>query len=111
MKNFYYEGQRFKNGNINVRFSPEEIEDINAGKNSGAEILCWKLDMFDTVPIGETYCLSNFTTGHTFYSYYSDRVFIVDWSDLHNVLMQGKTLKLYAMVPDETDIEIINAEA
>ena len=23
MKNFYYEGQRFKNGNLNIRFSVE----------------------------------------------------------------------------------------
>ena len=31
IKNFHYEGQRFTNGNLNIRFSPEEIEDIRAG--------------------------------------------------------------------------------
>ena len=31
MKNFHYEGQRFKNGNLNIRFSPDEIADIKVG--------------------------------------------------------------------------------
>ena len=110
MKNFYYEGQRFKNGNLNIRFSPDEIQDINAGKRSQIELLSWKLAAFDTNFIGEQYCLSNYTMGVTLYSCYSDRVFILDFSDLDNILMEGRTLKLYATKPSQEDRETIESE-
>lgn len=110
MKNFYYEGQRFKNGNLNIRFSPEEIKDIKAGKYSGVEVLGWKLEKFDSYYVGETYCLNNFTTGHTIYNCYSDVVYVVDWSDIDSILMKGKTLKLYARIPDDGDREILEKE-
>ena len=110
MKNFYYEGQRFKNGNLNIRFSPDEIQDINAGKRSQIELLSWKLAAFDTNFIGEQYCLSNYTVGVTLYSYYSDNVFLLDLSDLDNVLMNGKTLKVYANEPTPEDRENIESE-
>jgi len=110
MKNFYYEGQRFKNGNLNIRFSPEEIADIKSGKFSAPEVLGWKLSSFDSYFIGETYCLSNFATGHTVYNAYNDCIYIVNWADVDSVLMAGKTLKLYARTPDESDREIIESE-
>ena len=110
MKNFYYEGQQFKNGNLNIRFSPDEIADIKAGKYSQIEQLSWKLEKFDTSFIGEQYCLSNYTMGCTLYSCYSDKVFILDFSDLDNVLMMGGTLKLYATTPTPEDREIIESE-
>lgn len=107
MKNFYYEGQRFNNGNLNIRFSPDEIQDIKAGKYSTIELLSWKLNKFDTTFIGEKYCLSNYTTGCTLYSAYADKVFILDFSDVDNVLMAGNTLKLYAAKPTQEDRKII----
>ena len=55
MKNFYYEGQRFKNGNLTIRFSPDEIADIKAGKYSQIELLSEKLEKFDTYFIGDEY--------------------------------------------------------
>ena len=110
MKNFYYEGQRFKNGNLNVRFSPDEIADIKAGKCSPIELLSWKLEAFDTTFIGEQYCLSNYAMGVTLYSYYSDNVFLLDLSDLDNILMEGKTLKLYANEPTPEDRKNIENE-
>ena len=110
MKNFYYEGQRFKNGNLNIRFSPDEIQDINAGKYSQIELLSWKLEAFDTTFIGEQYCLSNYTVGVTLYSYYSDNVFLLDLSDLDNILMEGRALKLYATKPTPADRENIESE-
>ena len=110
MKSFYYEGQRFKNGNLNIRFSPDEIADIKAGKCSPIELLSWKLEAFDTTFIGEQYCLSNYTMGVTLYSYYSDNVFLLNLSDLDNVLMEGKTLKLYANKPTPENRETIESE-
>jgi hypothetical protein len=110
MKNFYYEGQRFKNGNLNIRFSPDEIQDTKAGKYSSIELLSDKLDNFDTYFIGDEYCLSNYTMGSTLYSSYADKVFILDFSDIDNVLMTGDTLKLYSMKPTSEDREIIESE-
>ena len=110
MKNFYYEGHMFNNGNLNIRFSPDEIQDIKAGKHSMIELLSWKLDKFDTIFIGEKYCLSNYTIGCTLYSCYSDKVFILDFSDIDNILMESRTLKLYATKPTQDDREIIESE-
>ena len=105
MKNFYYEGQRFKNGNLTIRFSPDEIQDIKAGKYSDIELLSRKLEKFDTYFIDE-----NYTMGYTLYSYYADKVFILDFSNIDSVLMTGGTLKLYARKPDSEDREIIERE-
>lgn len=110
MKNFYYEGKRFNNGNLNIRFSPDEIQDIKAGKYSPIELLSCKLEAFDTTFIGEQYCLSNYTMGCTLYSYYADKVFILDFSDIDNILMEGRTLKLYATKPTQEDREIMESE-
>ena len=109
MRNFYYDGIRFKNGNLNIRFSPEEIANIKAGKHSDIEILSWKLDSFDTYFIGEQYCLSNYEIGCTLYSCYSDSVFLLNFSDIDKYLMNGKMLKLYAMRPTQDDREILKS--
>ena len=105
MKNFYYEGQRFKNGNLNIRFSPDEIADIKAGKYSQIELSSRKLEGFDTYFIDE-----NYTIGYTLYSYYADKVFVLDFSDIASVLMTGDTLKLYAAEPTPEDREQIESE-
>lgn len=107
MKNFHYEGQRFKNGNLNIRFSPDEIADIKAGKCSAIELLSWKLGNFDTSFIGDEYCLSNYAMCITLYSYYADKVFILAFSDIASILMNGRTLKLYANEPTPEDREQI----
>ena len=107
MKNFHYEGQRFKNGNLNIRFSPDEIADIKAGKYSQIELLSRKLETFDTAFIGEQYCLSNYTMACTLYTCYADKVFILDFSDIDSILMNGRTLKLYASKPIPEDLEQI----
>ena len=51
MKNFWYEGQRFANGNLNIRFSPEEIEGVMDSQNAAIELACKKLDAFDCTPV------------------------------------------------------------
>lgn len=108
MKLFYYESYRFKNGNLNIRFSPDEIQDIKAGKYSDIELLSQKLDSVDTYFIGEGYCLSNYEMGQTLYSYHDDKVFTLNLSDIANVLMTGGMLKLYANKPNpEERVQII----
>ena len=107
MKNFYYEGKRFNNGNLNIRFSPDEIQNIKDGMYSKIEMLSRKLEAFDTNFIGEQYCLSNYTMACTLYSCYADKVFILDFSDIDSILMKGRTLKLYASKPTTEDREQI----
>ena len=110
MKNFYYAGRRFNNGNLNIRFSPDKIQNIKAGMYSQIEMLSWILKTFDTTFICERYCLSNRTMGCTLYSYCTDKVFILDFSDIDNILMEGRTLKLYATKPTQEDREFMESE-
>lgn len=107
MKNFYYEGQRFKNGNCNIRFSPDDIADIKSGKLSDIEILSFKMENLDLYFFGEQFCISNYTMGVLIYSAYSDKLFLLDFSDIEKYLMTGKTLKLKAFEPDAEQREII----
>ena len=102
--------KRFLNNNIHVKFELEDIENIKEGKLSGIETLSFELEEVDTSFIGEEFCLSNYTTGILCYSYYADKVFLLDFSDIENILMSGKTLVLYAKEPDVDEREIIEAE-
>lgn len=107
MKRQHENVKEFKNGNVNLRFSPEQITELKTGKVSAVEVISWTLDEIDCYFIGESYCLSNFTTGATIYNAHSDLCYIIDFSDIEKVLMAGRWLKLYARKPDETDREII----
>lgn len=98
--------QRFNNGNIHIKFNKEDITDIKAGKFSDIEVLSWELENVDTYFIGEQFCLSNYAMGVMLYSYYADKVFILNFADLEK-LLDGKTLILYAATPSADDREII----
>lgn len=107
--NWYYDGKRFKNGNLNIRFSPNDIRLIESGKVSDVEVLSWKLEDFDCFFIGESYCTSNYTMGATIYNCYDDRVYRFEFGEMDD-LIKGRTVKLYALIPDETDRKILEAE-
>lgn len=102
--------KEFGNGNINIRFSPEQIAELKTGKISVVEVLSWTLEEIDCYFIGESYCLSNFTTGATIYNAYSDLCYTIAFSDVESVMMSGRWLKLYARKPDDTDREILERE-
>lgn len=108
MKNFYYEGKRFKNGNCNIRFSPDDIADIQAGKFSDIEILSFKMENLDLYFFGKQFCISNYAIGILIYSANSGKLFSLDFSDIDKYLMAGKTLKLIAFTPDADQQEIID---
>lgn len=110
MKRNYDNIKEFNNGNINFRFTPEQIAELKTGKISAVEVISWILDEIDCYFIGEQYCLSNYTTGATIYNAYSDLCYIIDFSDVETVLMSGRYLKLYARKPDEQDRETIEKE-
>lgn len=99
--------KEFKNGNINLKFDRTMIEEAKTDELLTLSSLMNEIDCYF---IGETYCLSNYETGHTVYNAYSDLVYIFAWPDLER-LKEGKTVKLYARKPDETDRELIEMEA
>jgi hypothetical protein len=96
----------YKNGNITIKYDADAIAESERDELLVlSDILSW----IDCNFIGETYCLSNYETGHTIYNYYSDLVYIFPWSALAD-LRNGKTVRLYARKPDETDREILAEE-
>lgn len=98
--------KEYKNGNITIKFDRELIE---LSKRDDVLPLASALETADCYFIGETYCLSNYATGHTIYNTYSDLVYIFDWN-LLAMLKNGETVRLYARKPDETDRELIEKE-
>lgn len=102
--------KRFKNGNLTVRFDHDIIEQVNAGTVSPVEALSWELEGKGCYFIGESYCLSNYEEGATVYNCFSDVCYVVNFTDVAAVLMAGKTMRLYARTPDETDREIMESE-
>ena len=108
--NIWGTAKRYKNGNITVKFSPDDIASIRTGRVSDIEILSYILESVDCYFVGDNFCLSNYDMGCLIYSAYSDKMFILAFSDLENILMSGKTLRLYARTPDETDRELLANE-
>lgn len=98
--------KEYKNGNIIIRYDRDMIAE---SKRDSLLTLSSVLDEIDCSFIGETYCLSNYETGHTVYNAYSDLVYIFAWSELE-ALEAGKAVKLFARKPDEADRELIEME-
>lgn len=98
--------KEYKNGNIIIRYDRDMIAE---NKRDSLLTLLSVLDEIDCSFIGETYCLSNYETGHTVYNAYSDLVYVFAWSELET-LEAGKAVKLFARKPDEADRELIEME-
>lgn len=104
--------KEFKNGNMNIHFTPENIADIHADRiqNSGLYTLINALDWNDCYFIGDSFSLRNFSMGQLIYNCRRDKCYTLDLSDIDNVLMDGRTLKLYAHQPTEEEREQIAIE-
>ena len=98
--------KEYKNGNITVKYDRDKIQD---SKKDQILTLVSVLEWLDCSFIGETYCLSNYETGHTLYNAYNDLVYVFPWRLLED-LENGKTIRLYARRPDENDREILETE-
>lgn len=98
--------KEYINGNIIIKYDRDMIA---KSKRDSLLTLSSVLDEIDCSFIGETYCLSNYETGHTVYNSYSDMVYIFAWSELE-ALEAGKAVKLFARKPDEADRELIEME-
>lgn len=105
--------REFKNHNINFRFNPDFIFDNyqgNLNRVSAIEAFCWAIESLDCEVVGEEYCLSNWSMGCTLYNAYSDCIYILDFCELEEVALNGKTLKLYARPVDPDTRELIDRE-
>ena len=98
--------KEYKNGNITVKYDRDMIQ---ASKKDQTLTISDVLSWIDCYFIGETYCLSNYETGHTLYNAYSDLIYVFPWRYLED-LENGKTIRLYARRPDKTDREILETE-
>ena len=96
--------KEFKNGNMNIHF---DIQDVYYFLSVIVNLL-WFIVSHDTYNIGDEYCLSNYDMGMTLYNVRTDKIFIVSFSELSESFKTGKTLKLYARIPDEYDRELID---
>lgn len=97
--------KEFNNNNIHIKFTPDAITDIANNRISDIEAISFGLEMSDTGFIGEEFCLSNFDCGATLYNAYSDKCYILAFSDIARKLLAGKTLILYAHTPDDEERE------
>lgn len=98
--------KEYKNGNITIKYDNDTIEEA---KKDEILTLSSVIEWMDCYFIGETYCLGNYTTGHTIYNAYSDLVYIFDWNSLA-MLKAGEMVRLYARKPNEVDREILEKE-
>ena len=98
--------KEYKNGNLTIKF---DADDLEAAQKDDVLILSDMLSWVDCYFIGETYCLSNYTIGHTIYNSYSDLCYVFDWN-LLEALKAGEMVRLYARRPDEADREILESE-
>lgn len=108
MKRQHENIKEFGNGNINIRFSSEQIAELKTGKISAVEVLSWTLEEIDCYFVGDEFCISNYAMGAMIYNCYSDLVYIINFNDIEKTLAAGRWLRLYARIPDENDREIIN---
>ena len=95
MSNFCYECKRFKNGAISIRFSPDEIKEIDGNFDRAFAVMVEKLWHVDMELMSEYYeCLGNSGWYVRFLSYNNDCMYMVTSVD-YNDLMAGKAVRLY----------------
>ena len=102
----HFECTQFKNGNLNLRIPSDELDEFNKDRVFYISNLLWWMNCEF---VGETFCLSNYRTGHLIYNSYMDCCYIFDWSDLE-ALASGKSVKLYARPVSEDDREVIERD-
>lgn len=91
----------YKNNNLDVQFSQDEIDEINEGRYTPLEMLESIIEWSDCYLVGEIFCLSNYECGVDIYNFNRDVIYTLRMSDIDRVLLKGKTLKLYAREVNE----------
>lgn len=91
----------YKNNNLDVKFSKDEIAEIKDGRYTSLEMLESIIEWSDCYLVGEIFCISNYECGVDIYNLNRDVLYTLRMSDIDRVLLKGKTLKLYAREVDE----------
>lgn len=91
----------YKNNNLDVQFSQDEIAKLNDGRYTPLELLESIIEWSDCYLVGEMFCISNYECGVDIYNTNRDVLYTLRMSDIDRVLLKGKTLKLYAREVDE----------
>lgn len=91
----------YKNNNLDVQFSRDEIAEIKDGRYTSLEMLESIIEWSDCYLVGEIFCISNYECGVDIYNLNRDVLYTLRMSDIDKVLLKGKTLKLYAREVDE----------
>ena len=91
----------YKNNNLNVQFSQDEINEIKDGRYTPLEMLESIIEWSDCYLVGDIFCLSNYECGVYIYNFNRDVIYTLNLSDIDSVLLKGKTLKLCAREVNE----------
>lgn len=87
----------FKNGNINIKFNPDEVKEIRKsierGRESEVSAVLMRLDNIQ-LAINCEQSAGNFTTCYVFYNYYTDKEYTPLYKDFIDAC-NGKTVKFY----------------
>lgn len=97
----------YKNNNLDVQFSQDEISEIKDGRYTPLEMLESIIEWSDCYLVGEIFCLSNYECGVDVYNSNRDVLYTLGMSDIDTVLLKGKTLKLYAREVDEYERQML----
>lgn len=95
------------NYDITIKFDDDEIEDINNHKYDFIECLSWALEWVDTTFLGDEF-VYGYRMCCLLYSYYSGKVFLLDFAEAEEILMSGGSLVLGAKEP--SDFNLTNEE-
>ncbi len=91
------------NNGISFSFTEEEIERIKNRTLSDIECIVFELEKLEIGFITDNQCINNYETGAVLYDAYTDKVFLLNFSDINNILMKGETLTLEGKEPTEDD--------
>jgi len=94
------------NNDLVIQYDDDTIQ--NAARDEMlifSDVIGW----LDTNIIGEEFCLSNYDMGIMLYNCYSDKCYIVSFSDLEKI-KAGEKVTLCAYDPDDDDREAIERE-
>lgn len=91
------------NSGISFSFTEEEIEKIKNETLSDIEYIVFELEKLEIGFVTDNQCINNYETGAVLYDAYTDKVFLLNFSDIDDILMKGETLTLEGKEPTEDD--------
>lgn len=98
MKRYHKNIRVFDNGNIALCFSPEQIKDLESGKESALEIINKLLKEIDCYFKGGSYWIDNNELKIIICNPCGNLWHVLKLSDIESILMKGRFLELYGSI-------------